>query len=68
MTDVDLTGAVFHKSTRSSADGDCVEVADNLHNVVAVRDSKNPDEATLTFTSTAWSSFVAEVKAGNFDR
>ena len=47
----DLTGAVWHKSTRSCGNGgDCVEVAVNLPGVVAVRDSKDRDGGNLTFT------------------
>lgn len=44
MSDHDLTGAVYRKSRRSGSNGgDCVEVADNLPDVVAVRDSKDRD-------------------------
>ncbi|RLP99414.1 DUF397 domain-containing protein [Micromonospora sp. CV4] len=59
---MELTGARWHKSSRSSGNGgDCVEVADNLPDVVAVRDSKNPSGPALTFTPTAWRAFVAQV-------
>ena len=60
----DLTGAIWHKSTRSGANGDCVEVADNLPGVVAVRDSKNPHGPKLIFQTPAWSAFVADLKRG----
>jgi hypothetical protein len=63
----DLTGAAWRKSARSSANGDCVEVADNLPGVVAVRDSKNPDAGTLQFTAQEWTAFVAAVRDGEFD-
>ena len=47
----DLTGAVWHKSTRSGGNGgDCVEVAVNLPGIVAVRDTKDPDGPALVFT------------------
>ncbi|MEU5780591.1 DUF397 domain-containing protein [Micromonospora lupini] len=55
----DLTGAKWRKSTRSGGNGgECVEVADNLPGVVAVRDSKDPHGVALTFSPTAWANFV----------
>jgi hypothetical protein len=65
----DLTGAVWHKSTRSGGNGgDCVEVAVNLPGVVAVRNSKDRDGDTLTFTPGDWRDFLAGVRDGEFDR
>ncbi|MFG1799706.1 DUF397 domain-containing protein [Micromonospora carbonacea] len=56
---MDLTGARWRTSTRSSGNGgDCVEVADNLPGVVLVRDSKDRAGATLTFAPAAWRGFV----------
>ncbi|WP_329111183.1 DUF397 domain-containing protein [Micromonospora sp. NBC_01699] len=53
------TGAIWRTSTRSSTNGgDCVEVADNLPGHVLVRDSKDPDGATLAFTPVAWRAFI----------
>jgi hypothetical protein len=60
---MDLTGAIWHKSTRSSGNsGNCVEVADNLPGVVGVRDSKDPTGPALVFTQTTWRGFVEFAK------
>ncbi|WP_406074256.1 DUF397 domain-containing protein [Micromonospora sp. NBC_01638] len=60
---MELTGAQWRTSTRSSTNGgDCVEVADNLPDVVAVRDSKDRDGAVLTFSPAAWRAFVARTR------
>ncbi|TQJ20791.1 uncharacterized protein DUF397 [Micromonospora sp. A202] len=56
---VDLTDALWRKSTRSAGNGgECVQVADNLPGIIAVRDSKDPHGPALTFTPTAWATFV----------
>ncbi|MCW3843702.1 DUF397 domain-containing protein [Micromonospora yasonensis] len=56
---VDLTGANWRTSTRSGDNGgNCVEVADNLPGIVAVRDSKDRSGPVLAFTPDAWAAFV----------
>lgn len=53
---------IWRRSSCSSAEGqNCVEVA-NAPYGVAVRDSKNPAGAVLTFSGRAWREFLAEVK------
>ncbi|MFK3983955.1 DUF397 domain-containing protein [Micromonospora sp. NPDC050397] len=60
---MELTGAIWRKSTRSSNGGDtCVEVADNVSGIVGVRDSKDRQGPVLTFAPRAWQTFVATVK------
>lgn len=57
---MDLSRATWRKATRSTNNGGaCVEVADNLPGVVAVRDSKDPSGPALTFDPASWSAFVA---------
>ncbi|MFB4309637.1 DUF397 domain-containing protein [Actinomadura sp. GTD37] len=64
---VDLSRARWHKSTHSNGgEGGCVEVADNLPGVVAVRDSKDPDGPVLTFVPAEWRSFVESVQEEQF--
>lgn len=47
--------------------GDCVEVGLRPDGTVAVRDTKDPERVTLSFTPEEWSAFVAGVKNGEFD-
>ncbi|MER7659643.1 DUF397 domain-containing protein [Streptomyces albidoflavus] len=59
----------WFKSSYSNNGGVCVEVATNLaasHGIVPVRDSKVQSGPVLTVPATAFSSFVAGVKAGTF--
>ncbi|MQA85306.1 MAG: DUF397 domain-containing protein [Streptosporangiales bacterium] len=63
----DLSQATWRKSSRSGQQN-CVEVAGNLTDSVAVRDSKNRKGPALVFTRDEWAVFVAEVKGGLFDR
>jgi hypothetical protein len=57
------------KSSRSaSGDVNCVEVSlIGADQVVVVRDSQVPDEATLTFRKSTWLTFIRTVKLGLFD-
>jgi Domain of unknown function (DUF397) len=63
---VDLTSAVWRKSTYSGTNG-CVEVA-FVQGRVAVRDSKDRSGRTLVFTGPEWEAFLRGVRAGEFDR
>ncbi|MEV8636598.1 DUF397 domain-containing protein [Streptosporangium sp. NPDC051023] len=66
MTSPDLTGAKFYKSSLSGGTTDnCVEVATNLPDVVAVRDSKDPFGSMLTFSPAAWRDFLRGVRNGD---
>lgn len=61
----ELDDLAWRKSSYSgggSGGGDCVEVA-GLHEGTAIRDSKNPCGPALSFSPTAWSGFVSQVKS-----
>ncbi|QKW50097.1 DUF397 domain-containing protein [Streptomyces buecherae] len=67
MNTPDLSAAMWRKSSYSGDNGgNCVEVAPGFPGVVPVRDSKDPDGPALAFDASAWSAFVAGVKAGDF--
>jgi Domain of unknown function (DUF397) len=63
MSNADLSRAVWHKSSHSGQNGNCVEVAANLPGVVAVRDSKDPEGPVLVVTGEQWRGFVAELRS-----
>jgi Domain of unknown function (DUF397) len=65
---MDLSGAEWRKSSYSSGNGgQCVEVARNLPEVVAVRDSKDPDGPALVLTPGQWRAFLSGARDGEFD-
>ena len=68
MSNSSLSQATWRKSTRSGGATNCVEVADGVPAIVAVRDSKNPEGSALTFTPSAWDAFTGAVKNGKYDK
>lgn len=63
----DLGGAGWWTSGRSGSEGNCVEVATNLPDVVAIRDTKNREHGVLAVGRREWKAFVAGVRSGEFD-
>ena len=60
---MDVTGSAWRKSSYSGSNGGaCVEVANNLPGLVAVRDSKDPAGPALTFTPDAWRAFTSRLR------
>lgn len=57
----------FSKATFSQYSwNQCVQVAIRK-DIIGVRDSKDSDKTTLTFTPQEWEAFISGVKAGEFD-
>jgi Domain of unknown function (DUF397) len=64
----DLTQANWRKAARSSSGtGGCVEIAANLPDVVAIRDSKRPEDGAHVVEPAAFAAFLADVKVGRYD-
>ena len=63
----DLPGARWRKSSRSSAQGNCIELAALPGAGVAVRNSRDPEGPALVFTDAELDAFLGGVKDGDFD-
>ncbi len=67
LSAAELADALWQKSSRSGPFTDnCVEVA-FIGDIIAVRDSKNPQGPALLFTPSEWDAFVGGAKDGEFD-
>ncbi|GAU67446.1 hypothetical protein SSP35_05_00130 [Streptomyces sp. NBRC 110611] len=55
------------KSSYSGGNGACVEIAVPATAAIAVRDSKDPEGARLTFDNPSWNHFVSNLADGAFD-
>ena len=63
----DLSQAIWRKARRSHQNGGCVEVAANLPDVVAVRDSKRPEGGAHVVGRAAFAVFLGDVRSGRYD-
>ena len=63
MNETDLSRAEWHKSSYSSQDGNCVEVATNMPGMVAVRDSKNRQGPILVIGHEDWQAITRQIKS-----
>jgi hypothetical protein len=61
-----IRDGVFRKSDGSDTAG-CVEVAALLGGGVQVRDTKDREGGTQTYTDHEWRAFIAGAKRGEFD-
>ncbi|AEM81475.1 DUF397 domain-containing protein [Streptomyces violaceusniger] len=52
-----MADLALRKSSYSRGEEECVEVATNVPDAVAIRDSKNPAGPMLRFTPAAWVAF-----------
>lgn len=57
----DLPTARWRKSSRSQNGQSCIEIAE-LPDLIALRDSKDPNGAALTFDRPAFHAFVRSIK------
>jgi hypothetical protein len=62
-----LAGATYRKSSRSTATGNCVEVAELPTGHRAVRDSKHRSGPVLMLPASGWAAFTTGLHAGDFD-
>jgi hypothetical protein len=54
----------YRKSNYSDEAAECVEIATNIPTTVAIRDSKNPDGASLQLRATTWGFFQTALLEG----
>lgn len=55
-------GIFWRASTYSGGQGNCLEVADDIPDMVPVRDSKHPTGPVIVFGHDAWTAFVGHLR------
>jgi hypothetical protein len=63
----DLSQAIWRKARRSAHNGGCVEIAANLPDVTAIRDSKRPEGGAHIVSRGSFAEFLADLKGGRYD-
>jgi Domain of unknown function (DUF397) len=64
---INLSRAIWRKASLSTTNGGCVEVASNLPDIVAVRDSKRPEGGAHVVGRATFAAFLADAKIGRYD-
>ena len=62
MSENDLSRGEWRKSSYSGQSGNCVEVARNLPDLVAIRDSKSPNGPNLLVSPETWRAFLLTLR------
>lgn len=62
-----LSRAEWRKASLSAQNGGCVEIAANLPEVVAVRDSVRPADGAHVTSRPVFAAFLADIKNGRYD-
>jgi Domain of unknown function (DUF397) len=64
----DIASAIWRKSSMSTYNGNCVEIACLRNDRIGVRDTKDHETGpVLAFTQKEFGAFLAGAKAGEFD-
>jgi hypothetical protein len=63
----DLSRADWRKASASYANGGCVEVAANLGDVVAIRDSARTGDGVHVVYRALFAALLADIKRGRYD-
>lgn len=65
-SELDFSGVAWEKSPFSGGNDNCVEFG-QIDGLVAIRDSKRPEQTPLVYTRGEIGAMVAGAKAGAFD-
>lgn len=63
----DLSRADWRKASASYANGGCVEIAANLGDVVAIRDSVRIADGAHVVPKAKFAALLADIKGGRYD-